>query len=334
VPLNFQTVDVNVSPKIDITAAPFFAFDPDSNAMFIKAIPRTISKFDIFEVVGKLEGFQTIALSEPIKKLHFSRCCWITFANEECLRNAETAMNGLTIRNEPIAIVNSASRSRRVKVLKNYPTSRISTDAEVVKRLSAKLDEECGVSGNTLMQSEFASPKKQLDTFLLYLRRVHAHDYYTSSTYPNERALCLKLGRAFLRVEANYEENAAFDTVFKKMQNAAESIIAKGSEVPDHMNRLKEEVEKMVLKMSAEGEEGAAMSAEKAVWECTYCNKKFKSCEFVAKHIIMKHNDVKSKVTVVAHVAHPLHHGGGLQRRPPQSHQLRRTRGAWRRTWA
>lgn len=71
------------------------------------------------------------------------------------------------------------------------------------------------------MQTEFVSAKKQFDTFLLYLRRVHAHDYYTSTFYPNERALCLKLGRSFLRVEADYYENANFDTVFKKMQNAA-----------------------------------------------------------------------------------------------------------------
>jgi hypothetical protein len=150
------------------------------------------------------------------------------------------------------------------------------------------------------MQNEFSSSKRQFDTFLLYLRRVHAHDYYTSTSYPNERALCLKLGRTFLRVEADYEENASFDTVFKKMQNAAENIIVKGTEIPDHMNRLKEEVEKMVLRIISESEENANLSLEaikeKAVWECTYCNKKFKSCEFVAKHIIIKHNDIKDKV--------------------------------------
>jgi uncharacterized protein (UPF0261 family) len=48
VPINFQTIDINISPKININGAPFFAFDPDANTMFIKAIPRTISKFDIF----------------------------------------------------------------------------------------------------------------------------------------------------------------------------------------------------------------------------------------------------------------------------------------------
>ena len=50
-------------------------------------------------------------------------------------------MNGLTIKNEPIALGHSSSRSRRVKSLKKYPTSRISTDATVVKKLAAKLDE-------------------------------------------------------------------------------------------------------------------------------------------------------------------------------------------------
>jgi hypothetical protein len=48
VPLNFQTIDINVSLKVNINGSPFYAFDPDINTMFIKAIPRTISKFDIF----------------------------------------------------------------------------------------------------------------------------------------------------------------------------------------------------------------------------------------------------------------------------------------------
>lgn len=90
-------------------------------------------------------------------------------------------------------------------MLKKYPTSRITTDAEVVKKLAAKLDEECGITANILMQVEFPNARKQLDTFILYLRRVHAHDFYSSTSYPNERALCLRLGRTFLRVEADYE---------------------------------------------------------------------------------------------------------------------------------
>lgn len=87
-----------------------------------------------------------------------------------------------------------------MKVLKKYPLSRIKVDAEVAKRLAAKLDGECGVVGNTLLETEFSNMSKQLDIFLLYLRRVHAYDYYTSTSYSDERSLCLKLGLIYLRV--------------------------------------------------------------------------------------------------------------------------------------
>lgn len=61
-------------------------------------------------------------------------------------------MNGLTIKDEPISFGHSTSRSRRVKILKSYPLSRINTDADVVKRLANKLDQECGVTDNILMK--------------------------------------------------------------------------------------------------------------------------------------------------------------------------------------
>lgn len=63
VPVHLQTLDINASSNINLAAAPFFSFDPDSFTLFIKAIPRTISKFDIFEIVGKLEGFKNLTLS-------------------------------------------------------------------------------------------------------------------------------------------------------------------------------------------------------------------------------------------------------------------------------
>lgn len=45
-----------------------------------------------------------------------------------------------------------------------------------------------------------------MDLYLLYLRKVHAFDYFTSSKYENERILTLKVSSAFLRIEADYEE--------------------------------------------------------------------------------------------------------------------------------
>ena len=88
-----------------------------------------------------MEGFQTITLSEPVKKLSFSRYCWITFADSASLAKAELAMNGLIIKEEPITVGRSISKNRRIKVLKNYPSSRLENDARVCEKLSKKLDE-------------------------------------------------------------------------------------------------------------------------------------------------------------------------------------------------
>jgi hypothetical protein len=45
-----------------------------------------------------------------------------------------------------------------------------------------------------------------MDIFLLYLRKVHAYDYYAGASFENERLLALKVSSAFLRIEADYEE--------------------------------------------------------------------------------------------------------------------------------
>jgi hypothetical protein len=148
------------------------------------------------------------------------------------------------------------------------------------------------------LTAEFPSFSKQLDTFLLYLRRVHAYDYYTSTNFTDERSLCLKLGLSFLRVEADYEEVPEFPTIFKKMQNAAEILIEKGIETPDWMGQLREEIEKSTHKLISE-QEGIEVEkvAERTAWECVYCRKRFKTSEFLSKHVISKHPETKDKVS-------------------------------------
>jgi hypothetical protein len=81
---------------------------------------------------------------------------------------------------------------------------------------------------------------------LLYLRKVHAYDYFTSTSYENERILSLKVGSCFLRVEADYQELPDVQTVFKKIQEKSEERISKGSEIPDYMGFLREEMENLI----------------------------------------------------------------------------------------
>lgn len=82
-------------------------------------------------------------------------------------------------------ISKSSTKVKRVKILKNYPSTRIETDVDTLLRLIIKLDEEVGIQENRLIEREFNSLQSKFDTFLLYLRKVHAYDYYTSTMYEN-----------------------------------------------------------------------------------------------------------------------------------------------------
>lgn len=78
-----QTLDISLTQGIDITKEPYFGFDPDVRTLFAKNVPKSISRFDIYEIARQLKGFKNITVSEPIKKNEFSRYCWIEFVDDE-----------------------------------------------------------------------------------------------------------------------------------------------------------------------------------------------------------------------------------------------------------
>jgi len=49
-----QTYDVHMNTNYNITAPPYYGFDQDLNTIFIKSVPRSISRYDIRGVVEKL----------------------------------------------------------------------------------------------------------------------------------------------------------------------------------------------------------------------------------------------------------------------------------------
>lgn len=80
-------------------------------------------------------------MSDPVKKLNLTRFCWIEFDNEANCNKAELTMSGLIIKNETLVVSKSYTKIKRVKVLKNYPISRIEKDIETLEKLIVKLDE-------------------------------------------------------------------------------------------------------------------------------------------------------------------------------------------------
>lgn len=72
-----QTFDVHLNQNLDITRYPYFGFDSDVNTVFIKSVPRLISRYDIRAVVEKLEGYKCLTMSDPVKRNGLKRYCWI-----------------------------------------------------------------------------------------------------------------------------------------------------------------------------------------------------------------------------------------------------------------
>lgn len=124
-------------------------------------------------------------MSDPVKKNNLKRFCWIEFDNEENCNKAVLSLSGLMIKNETLVISKSATKVKRVKILKNYPSTRLEGDVDTMLRLIIKLDEEVGIKDGRLIEREFNSLQAKFDTFLLYLRKAHAYDYYTSTMYEN-----------------------------------------------------------------------------------------------------------------------------------------------------
>lgn len=55
------------------------------------------------------------------------------------------------IKNETLVVTKSTTKVKRIKILKNYPLSRMEKDIHTLSRLIAKLDSEVGIETNELL---------------------------------------------------------------------------------------------------------------------------------------------------------------------------------------
>ena len=94
-----QTIDVHANNNTEISKEPYFGFDQDANTLFIKAVPRTVSRYDIRQVAESLKGYKDLTMSDPARKNNLTRYCWIEFDNEENSSKAFLALSGLILKN-------------------------------------------------------------------------------------------------------------------------------------------------------------------------------------------------------------------------------------------
>ena len=61
-------------------------------------------------------------------------------------------MNGMMIKNTALSVSKAYTKIKRVKVLKNYPSTRIATDIATMIKLITKLDTQMGIENNYILQ--------------------------------------------------------------------------------------------------------------------------------------------------------------------------------------
>lgn len=134
-----------IKDSVNIEAPPFFGVDIDHLTYFIKPIPTTIFKNDIKEEVSKVPGYVSIHMSEPIKKQNFIRYGWIVFADKDSFNKATAYLTGLCIKSVELNLSKSSSKNRKIRIIKNYPSSQIGLDCRTCHSLIKTLDEEEGI---------------------------------------------------------------------------------------------------------------------------------------------------------------------------------------------
>ena len=101
-------------------------------------------------------------MSDPSRKTNFSRNCWIEFDNDEHCRKAEQTLSGVMIKNDTLNVSKAYTKMKRIRILKNYPSTRLKTDIEIISRLITKLDASLGIENNVLLNRKYQTLHKNL----------------------------------------------------------------------------------------------------------------------------------------------------------------------------
>eukprot|EP01015_Nassula_variabilis_P037649 TRINITY_DN999_c0_g1_i3.p1 TRINITY_DN999_c0_g1~~TRINITY_DN999_c0_g1_i3.p1 ORF type:complete len:679 (-),score=87.66 TRINITY_DN999_c0_g1_i3:160-2196(-) len=283
----------------DITGPPYHGFNANSMTLFIKTIPKHVSRWDIKESLIKVPGFISLSLSEPLKSQEYTRFGWVLFDTEENCNKAASILSNLVIRDYQFTIVKSKSQLRPIKVITCLNKERFDEDLKLSRELISTLDKEKDITINPLLSSYFHEKHpvaQQFDLQILYLRKVHSYCYYSASEYLDERMLTAKCGPIILRHKHITEETKLPDIPdwHRRMKDSIQKRIQESQKIQDEQTEI-EEINKKI-------EEAFSQKIEQIdeKFKCPYCEKYFAGAEFVLKHIRNKHenefSDVRKKL--------------------------------------
>lgn len=286
---------------IDITSAPYYGFDPDRQTLFIHQLPRNISRWQILDVVKKLNGYFALSVSEPIKSQSYYRFCWLSFESEEKCNLAYELLKDYKV-NEDYEMHPIKSKSMTIKKIRLTPPlfdERTDEDLNHTKRLIEVYDKDKQIDNNPLFEMTNMNNELMLDLQILYLRRVHGFCYYCLKEYEDERNLATKCDNVHLRnykcigsrkgERANeYLDEIEFDKFFSMKVN---ELFNQGV-MPKEPKYLRGEVNEELNHLRTAYCKNATIQLSTEEYRCSICEKKFRGANFVHNHIFNKHMEM------------------------------------------
>eukprot|EP00829_Urostomides_striatus_P001515 TRINITY_DN11692_c0_g1_i1.p1 TRINITY_DN11692_c0_g1~~TRINITY_DN11692_c0_g1_i1.p1 ORF type:complete len:316 (+),score=78.96 TRINITY_DN11692_c0_g1_i1:61-1008(+) len=194
--------------KFEITKAPFFGFDQNSLTLFLKALPVTISRWEVLNVVKSTPGFVSLSLSDPLKTQNFVRYAWVSFDSEENCAKSKILLENASIGNFRLGPIKSQSAKKPIKITPPLTEGRELIDLDLTRQLIQLLDEEKQIKENELLTTLQATDKiLQLDIQQLYLRKVHSLCYDSMEEFDDDRMLAAKCGPAYIRSQVHISKS-------------------------------------------------------------------------------------------------------------------------------
>lgn len=300
-PQNVSTESVH--DLIDISKAPYYAFNPEDCTVFLNEIPKTISRAQILSAITNTGGdYLSVSMSSPNRLKNHSRYCWITYSKKEQCEIALTTLKECKISDDFMIFpyLSKCASNRYVRITPQLFEDRLQEDNKYLKKIISLLDKEKELEENKIVNSTITSFEisKQNDIMMMYLRHVHGFCYYCVEEHDGERNLAKNCDCIHLREEGSlgkrsevaqldkekYKEVIEFDA---KLTERIKTFISKKEnkkqeDYTEKLIALKEEFINNQIKTITENEK----------YQCVICGKFFKGSEYVKKHILNKHTDL------------------------------------------
>ena len=173
--LNYHGV-VHLREEFTITNAPVHGFDPNSLTLFLKAVPKDISRESLLDIFQKIPGFASLSLSEPLRSQDFVRYGWAAFRTEEdCAKGYLVAQPQLHSK-LGLSLMKSKTAKRFLRVAPNMSLKEIAEHLVLAAKLALLLDRVQGLKCNPILAPDLMNLVRTESKQAEFNQQVKAED--------------------------------------------------------------------------------------------------------------------------------------------------------------